>query len=415
MANPLELERLRRTFAALGPFLDERRRRLVAAAQAEALGRGGVSLVAAATGLARSTINRGRKELAAAAQAGSPPPQDQRIRRKGGGRKSLVEQDATLLQDLEALVEPVSRGDPESPLRWTCKSLAKLAAQLQRQGHRISARKVGELLHGLNYSLQAPRKTQEGAWHPERNAQFEHINAQTQAFQARGQPVVSVDAKKKELVGPYKNGGREWQPQGQPELVRVHDFPDPNLGKAIPYGVYDVTTNAGWVSVGVDHDTAEFAVATLRRWWQQMGSLAYPGARELLVMADAGGSNDYRSRLWKVALQQFANETGLVVSVCHFPPGTSKWNKIEHRMFAYITLNWRGRPLVSHEVIVNLIGSTTTKTGLRLRAELDTNRYPTKKQVTDDELAQVRLEPAAFQPKWNYTIRPQPNDALIPS
>jgi hypothetical protein len=415
MADSLGLDHLQRTFAALRPFLDERMRRLFTAAQAEALGRGGVTLVATATGVARSTINRGRKELAALADAHLPAPADQRIRREGGGRKPLVEQDPTLLADLEALVEPTTRGDPQSPLRWTCKSLAKLAGELCQQGHRISARKVGDLLHALHYSLQAPRKTLEGGVHPDRNAQFEYINEQTQAFQERGQPVVSVDAKKKELVGPYKNGGREWQPKGQPEAVRVHDFPDPALGKAIPYGVYDVSANCGWVSVGVDHDTAEFAAATLKRWWEEMGSVTYPGAQELLVMADAGGSNDYRNRLWKVALQRFATETGLAVSVCHFPPGTSKWNKIEHRMFAHITLNWRGRPLVSHEVIVNLIGSTTTKTGLRLRAELDLGSYPTQQQVADEELARVHLERAVFRPKWNYTIRPQPTEALVPS
>jgi Rhodopirellula transposase DDE domain len=415
MLDPVELERVALVFSALQPVLNERTRRLAAAAQARALGRGGVTLVSAATGLARSTIGRGLRELAALEGTGGPAPADQRIRRPGGGSKPLVERDPTLVEDLEALVEPTTRGDPTSPLRWTCKSLARLAQELCQQGHRISARKVGDLLHALHYSLQATHKTREGGSHPDRNAQFEQINQQTKAFQARGQPVVSVDCKKKELVGDFANAGREWQPQGQPEAVRVHDFPDPQLGKAIPYGVYDVTTNSGWVSVGIDHDTAEFAVSTLRHWWSQMGVVRYPAASELLVMADAGGSNDYRSRLWKAALQQFADETGLSISVCHFPPGTSKWNKIEHRMFAHITLNWRGRPLQSHEVIVQLIGSTSTQTGLSIQAALDTNPYPIKKRVSDQEFARLHLEPADFHPEWNYTLRPRSPGALVPS
>jgi hypothetical protein len=372
-------------------------------------------LVAAATGLARSTIGRGLRELAALETAGGPAAADQRIRRPGGGSKPLVERDPTLLADLEALVEPTTRGDPMSPLRWTCKSLARLAQELSRRGHRISARKVGDLLHALNYSLQATRKTREGSSHPDRGAQFEQINTQTRAFQARGQPVVSVDCKKKEMVGDFANRGREWQPQGEPEAVRVHDFADPKLGKAIPYGVYDLTTNSGWVSVGIDHDTAEFAVETLRHWWVRMGAARYPAGRELLVMADAGGSNDYRSRLWKAALQRFADETGLSVTVCHFPPGTSKWNKIEHRMFAHITMNWRGRPLVSHQVIVSLIGNTTTEAGLSIQAALDTHSYPLKQQVSDWEFASLRLEPAVFHPEWNYTLRPRSTEALVPS
>ena len=415
MLDPVELERVAHIFSALRPVLNERARRLLAAAQAQALGRGGVTLVAAATGLARSTLGRGLKELAVqAAASGTRLPED-RSRRPGGGSKPLVERDPTLLADLEALVEPTSRGDPTSALRWTCKSLARLAQELSQQGHRISAPKVGDLLHSLDYSLQATRKTREGSSHPDRNAQFEHINAQTQTFQARAQPVVSVDCKKKELVGDFQNRGREWQRKGQPEEVRVHDFPDPQLGKAIPYGVYDVTANAGWVSVGVDHDTAQFAVETLRHWWFQMGSERYPEATELLVMADAGGSNDYRIRLWKASLQQFADETGLAITVCHFPPGTSKWNKIEHRMFAHITLNWRGRPLVSHEVIVSLIGKTTTQTGLQIQAALDTNRYPLKQRVSDQEFARLRLELASFHPEWNYTLHPRPTEAPIPS
>jgi DDE family transposase len=294
-----------------------------------------------------------------------------------------------------------------SPLRWTCKSTRKLAEALQRQGHRIGARTVARLLHALDYSLQANRKTREGNSHPDRNAQFEYINAQVRACQERGQPVVSMDAKKKELVGDFANKGQEWQPQGTPEEVGTHDFPDPHLGKAIPYGVYDMTTNHGWVSVGLDHDTAQFATATLRRWWQAMGSQMYPQAETLLVTADSGGSNSRRSRLWKVALQAVADEIGLPISVCHFPPGTSKWNKIEHRMFCHITENWRGRPLRSLEVIVNLIGNTTTTTGLQIRAELDTHTYPTGLKVSDKELAAVQLTKAPFHGEWNYTISPR--------
>jgi len=395
---------LERVFGAVGALLDERTRRVVAAAEAQALGYGGVTLVSRVTGLARSTLRRGIVELGAPESAAPAA----RIRRHGGGRTRLVRQDPTLLTDLEALVDPVTRGDPESPLRWTSKSLVKLAGALRERGHRISGRVVGDLLRGLDYSLQGTRKTLEGANHPDRDAQFEHINAQAQAFQAQGQPVISVDAKKKELVGAFKNDGREWQPAGHPVAVNVHDFPSQALGRAIPYGVYDLALNEGWVSVGTDHDTAAFAGETIRRWWQQMGAPTYPGATEVLITADGGGSNSRRSRLWKVAVQRFADETGLRVTVCHFPPGTSKWNKIEHRLFAHITQNWRGRPLISHEVMVNLIGSTTTATGLRVRAALDPSRYPTKLQVTDDELARVQLHPATFHGEWNYTIHPTP-------
>ncbi len=335
------------------------------------------------------------------------PPDQQRIRRPGGGRRGAAAGDPTLGRDLEALVEPVTRGDPQSPLRWTCKSLRQLAAELQRQGHRLSYVRVGELLHALQYSLQGNRKTKEGSAHPDRNAQFEHINARAQAFQERGQPVISVDCKKKELVGDFKNGGREWQPQGEPEAVRAYDFLDRKLGKAIPYGVYDLTANQGWVSVGTDHDTAEFAVETIRRWWKQMGSATYPQATELLITADGGGSNSSRSRLWKAGLQRLADETGLSIAVCHFPPGTSKWNKIEHRLFCHITQNWRGRPLISHEVIVNLIGSTTTAKGLTVQATLDENAYPTKKRVSKSEFSQLRLQRAEFHGEWNYTLLPR--------
>jgi hypothetical protein len=310
------------------------------------------------------------------------------------------------MQDLEALVAPVTGGDPQSPLRWTCKSTTKLAAELNSHEHRASARTVYSLLRQLNYSLQSNRKTKESGSHPDRNAQFEHINAKTVAFQQRGQPVISVDAKKKELIGDFKNGGLQWRPKGEPEQVRVHDFVDPQWGKAIPYGVYDVTANQGWVSVGTDHETADFAVETIRRWWRQMGRKLYPTATELLITADGGGSNGSRSRLWKVALQRLADETGLRLSVCHFPPGTSKWNKIEHRMFAYITQNWRGRPLVSYEVTVNLIANTTTQKGLKIRAQLDNRKYPTGIKVTDDELAQVQIKKDDFHGEWNYQILP---------
>jgi transposase len=330
-----------------------------------------------------------------------------RIRRPGGGRKSLTEHDPALVAALDALVDPLARGDPQSPLRWTTKSTYQLAAALRAQGHPIGPWKVGQLLRDLGYSLQGTRKTKEGKQHPDRDAQFAQINQTASDFQARGQPVVSVDTKKKELVGDFANRGREWQASGCPEEVRVHDFLDKELGKAIPYGVYDLTTNQGWVSVGVDHDTAAFAVATLRHWWEQMGQAQYPAAAELLITADGGGSNGSRVRLWKVELQAFADATGLSITVCHFPPGTSKWNKIEHRMFSEITKNWRGRPLESHETIVSLIGETRTATGLQIRAALDENTYPTGRKVSKEQLARLQLEPAAFHGEWNYTLRPR--------
>jgi hypothetical protein len=396
---------IRAKFEGLRPHLDERRRRLWAAAEALALGRGGETAVAAATGLRRNTIRAGIGEL----RAGGPAVPDQRVRAPGGGRKARAAGDPAPLRDLEALVEPLTRGDPMSPLRWTCKSTRQLAAELSGRGHPVSHQTVAELLRALRYSLQGNRKTKEGAGHPDRDAQFAHINAQTAAFQGRGQPVISVDTKKKELVGDFRNGGREWRPVGQPEAVRVHDFVDRDLGKAIPYGVYDLAANRGWVSVGTDHDTPAFAVQTVRRWWEQMGRPTYPEAAELLITADGGGSNGSRARLWKVELQRLADETGLRISVCHFPPGTSKWNKIEHRMFCHITQNWRGRPLVSHEVIVQLIGGTTTRAGLTIRAGLDTGAYPTGVKVSDTELAGVQLQPAEFHGDWNYTIHPRPH------
>jgi len=397
-------EAIQRKYRLLGQILDERGRRLWAAVEASQLGRGGVSAVAVATGLSRTTIYQGMEELGKD-QAGDGLRR-QRVRASGGGRKRLTEKDPQILASLEKLVEPTTRGDPESPLRWICKSTRQLAEVLKQQGHSVGRQKVCELLGELGYSLQANRKTREGSDHADRNAQFDHINEQVNGYQRRGQPVISVDTKKKELIGDFKNGGREWRARGAPVEVRTHDFMDRELGKVNPYGVYDQTANAGWVSVGTDHDTAEFAVESIRRWWFKMGAARYPNARELLITADGGGSNGYRVRLWKIALQGLSNETGLIVRVCHFPPGTSKWNKIEHRMFSFISLNWRGKPLVSHEVIVNLIGSTRTANGLTIQAELDTTAYPKGVKVSDEALSKLNLTRASFHGEWNYTIAP---------
>jgi transposase len=394
---------LREKHALLSPYLNERQRRLVAAADAQMLGHGGIARLSRVTGLSRTTLHKGIREL-----AGNGTPAE-RVRRAGGGRKRKTEQAPEVVKALEQLVDPATRGDPMSPLRWTSKSTAKLAEELNQQGFAISARTVASLLQEQGYSLQSNRKTREGTSHPDRDGQFQHISRQTQAFQQRGAPVISVDTKKKELVGDFKNGGREWQPKGKPEPVRVHDFPDKELGKAIPYGVYDVTRNQGWVSVGTDHDTAEFAMETIRRWWRQMGSKTYGEARELLILADGGGSNGSRTKLWKVALQRLADETGITVAVCHYPPGTSKWNKIEHRMFCHITENWRGKPLVSHEVIVNLIGNTTTKAGLRIQADLDRQSYRTGIQVSEHEMEELNLEKSEFHGDWNYRLLPRLN------
>jgi hypothetical protein len=405
MQDAQAIARIRRKFRLLAPEMDERRRRQWAAAEAREWGWGGVTLVARATGLSRPTITAGLRELE------QPRRQRQadasRVRRPGGGRKRLVQTDPELLTALEALLEPATRGDPESPLRWTCKSTQRLADELTRQQHPVGARTVAALLLAAGYSLQANRKTREGSTHPDRNAQFELINASVQKFQRQGQPSISVDTKKKELVGDFKNGGREWRPQGQPEKVRVHDFIDPQLGKAIPYGVYDILHNQGWVSVGITHDTARFAVASIRRWWQEMGADRFPKARKLLITADGGGSNSSRNRLWKVALQELADELDLTLCIHHFPPGTSKWNKIEHRLFSFITQNWRGKPLVSHQTIVNLIASTTTRKGLVVRAALDTHHYETQIKVTDEELARLKLTRNEFHGEWNYTIAPR--------
>ena len=385
--------------------LDERGRRMWAAAEAKSLGYGGVAAVSKATAIAESTIRIGRSEMKAR-PAGKRREKIRKIRKAGGGRKSLVEKDTELIRMLDSLVDPSSRGDPMSPLRWTCKSTRKLAQELALRGHAISHAMVGQLLRGLDYSLQSARKRMEGTSHPDRDAQFTFINSRVIEFQKRDQPVISVDTKKKELIGSFSNGGREYQPKGIPEEVETYDFPSLANGKGIPYGVYDMTKNQGWVSVGTDHDTAQFAVHTIREWWSQMGKPTYPDAKELLVTADGGGSNGSGNRLWKMELQRFANKTQLAVAVCHFPPGTSKWNKIEHRMFSHITKNWRGRPLTSHEVIVNLIANTTTDTGLKIQATLDSKEYPTGIKISDKEIKAINLNKNDFHGEWNYTIQP---------
>ena len=405
MQDAQAIARIRRKYRALAPELDERRRRQWAAAEARELGWGGVTIVAQATGLSRTTINAGKVELTEPKKQRAL--QAMRVRRPGGGRRPLAETDPDLLAALESLIEPTTRGDPESPLRWTCKSIRNLADELTRENHTVSAVTVAKLLRQAGYSLQANRKTREGASHPDRNAQFEYINASVQRFLKCGQPAISVDAKKRENVGDFKNGGREWFPKGEPQEVRVYDFLIKSLGKAALYGVYDMLQNQGWVSVGIDHDTAQFAVNSIRRWWYQMGQDRFPRVRRLLITADGGGSNSHRSRLWKVSLQELADELGVPLFVCHFPPGTSKWNKIEHRLFSFITKNWRARPLESLEVIVNLIANTTTRTGLTVKAALDTNAYPTKIKVTDEQLARVCLKRHDFHGEWNYTVSPQ--------
>jgi hypothetical protein len=394
---------LRAKHAALAPVLTERSRRIWAASEARALGHGGIGVVERATGISRATIQRGLRDLEA--DTSLPPG---RNRRPGGGRKSATVLDSTLLRDLDALVEPTAPGDPDSPLRWSCHSTRTLAVALQALGHSVSHTVVAELLHQLGYSLQGNLKTREGRQHPDRDAQFRYIAVTVKRGQRRGQPAISVDTKKKELVGDFKNGGRVWRRKGEPDRVRVHDFiiRDPGHGKAIPYGVYDLRRDEGWVSIGIDHDTASFAVNAIRRWWRQMGRGAYPRARSLVVTADAGGSNGPRVRLWKWELQRLANRTGLAITVCHFPPGTSKWNKIEHRLFSHIAMTWRGTPLVSLAAIVSLIASTHSRSGLRVRSELDRRRYPDGVTVTDDQMATVRLKRHEFHGDWNYTIYP---------
>ena len=390
-------------YGAMVATLDERTRRLLLGAEALAAGRGGQAAVVRATGASAATVRRGLRELSAPAE----DLERGRVRRPGGGRKRTADLDPTLRSDLEALIETTSRGDPESPLRWTTRSLRSLADELARGGHAVSHRIVGELLHELDYSLQANRKTLEGTSHPDRDARFRHIHDAARLQLGLGGPVISVDTKKKELVGPFKNGGREWRPKGMPEPVLMHDLVIPDLGRASPYGVYDVGANEAWVSVGVDHDTAAFAVESIRRWWTSMGAPLYPDATRLLVTADGGGSNGSRVRLWKLELQKLADETGLEIAVCHFPPGTSRWNRIEHRLFSAITQNWRGKPLVSHEVIVKLIAATTTRTGLKVRSELDTNVYPKGVTVSDADMATLLISRDEFHGEWNYSFFPR--------
>jgi hypothetical protein len=404
MINIAVIDGIKRKFHRMKAELDERGRRCWAANEALELGHGGIKAVAQATGLGKCTILGGCEDICQ--DSTTTDHSKRRIRHLGGGRKLLSVIDPGLVAALEALVSPATRGDPMSPLRWTCKSTRKLAKALAAQGHNVSHTRVAQLLADMDYSLQSTRKCLEEVSHPDRNAQFRYINRCVKVFQRAGQPVISVDAKKKEQVGVFTNKGREYQPKGQPEQVQLHDFPDPQLGKVCPYGVYDPARNQGWVSVGVDHDTAEFAVESIRRWWEHMGKVCYPQAKALLITADGGGSNASRNRLWKIELQKFADETGLAIYVRHFPPGTSKWNRIEHRMFSHITENWRGRPLISREVIVNLIGHTTTDTGLTIQAELDENAYPSGIKVSDEDLWKVNLIPAKFHGKdWNYAIK----------
>jgi len=389
-------------FEALSPFLDERERRLFAASEARAAGRGGVAAVSRATGVARSTIGRGLADLrSGAVRLGN------RVRRAGGGGKPAIETQPGLLEALDRLVQSAIRGDPEAALLWVSKSQRHLSAALAERGFTAGQKLVGRLLNRLGFSLQANAKTREGASHPDRNAQFEHINAEVTAFQAAGEPAISVDTKKKELVGDFRNGGRELRPKGQPEPVRVHDFVIPELGKAVPYGVYDIAANAGWVNLGINHDTAAFAVESIRRWWHELGTARYPTATRLLINADCGGSNGARLRLWKRELQVLADQLRLLITVCHLPPGTSKWNKIEHRLFAFITQNWRGKPLVNHQVIVQLIANTTTDTGLTVACQLDANTYEKGITVSDAEMATLNIQPAEFHGEWNYTFAPR--------
>ncbi|MGW8955997.1 ISAzo13 family transposase [Streptomyces sp. NPDC055709] len=394
-------------FGVIPPHLDERQRRLLIGAEAQSLGRGGIRAVARAAGVCEATVSAGVRELG----LGEAPLG--RVRRSGGGRKRVVDVNPVVREAHLALVEPAVRGDPMSPLRWTTKSPRRLAEQLTRQGHRISADTVGDLLREEGFSLQSNAKTLEGKQHPDRDAQFRYLNEQARDHQDGGAPVISVDTKKKELVGPFKNNGREWEPKGEPVQVGTHDFPDRELGSAVPYGIYDVAANTGWVNVGTDHDTAAFALESIRRWWNSAGQTAYPTAGQLLITADAGGSNGYRTRTWKTELARFATETGLAITVCHLPPGTSKWNRIEHRLFSHITMNWRRRPLTSHEVIVESIAATTTKTGLTVHAELDTTKYPTGIQVSDDEIAALPLTRHRFHGDWNYTLHPQTPQATM--
>lgn len=388
----------------LNPFLNERSRRLWAATEASALGYGGILAIHRATGVSQNTIRAGLKELNTKSTF---LPSPQQIRKSGGGRKLVEEREPSIIEALDRLVEPSSRGEPECPLRWTCKSVNQLANALQGQGYAVCAMTVYTLLIAMGYSLQSNRKTQEGKQHPERDCQFQHIAQQVKLFQSQHRPAISIDTKKKENIGQFKNGGQEWHPKGEPTAVKTHDFPDKTQGKAIPYGVYDLTQNQGWINVGIDHDTAEFAVESIRRWWQQLGQAHYRRSKHLLIAADCGGSNGYRNRLWKLKLQEFADETGLTLHICHFPPGTSKWNKIEHRLFCHITTNWRSKPLTSLETVINLIGNTTTQAGLEVHAQIDRNLYPTGIQVTDEQFSAIAIQRCRFHGEWNYRIVPR--------
>jgi len=399
MDNEL-INSIKEKYIALEPFLDERTTRRWAAVEAKALGRGGKVIIASATNLSRTTIYRGIRELT---ESLSNIPKG-RTRAVGGGRKRITEHTPELINMLKSLVEDTTRGDPGTPLLWTCKSTRQLSKALLSQGYQLGRQKISELLSDLDYSLQGNRKTKEGSSHPDRDKQFRYLNRRIKLFQRYGQPVISVDTKKKELIGDFSNKGKEWRPKGKPRQTDAHDFGKERVN---PYGIYDQTANVGWVSVGTDHDTSEFAVESIRRWWRKMGHLCYPDAKHLLITADCGGSNGYRVRLWKVALQVLANEMGLRISVCHFPPGTSKWNKIEHRMFCHISTNWRGKPLTSHEVVVNLIGNTSTREGLFIQAELDTNEYPKGKKISDKEINNINIRRARFHGEWNYKILPK--------
>ncbi len=399
----MDTEKIKQRYEMMSLFLDERQRRLYLAAEAKVIGRGGISVVSRVTGVSRAMISAGCSDYSDYEDNKLPPG---RIRRQGGGRKRTVATDTTLKKDLEALIEPVTRGDPESPLRWTCKSVRNLSDELNLMGHKTSHRMVAEILHEMDYSLQSNRKTIEGESHPDRNDQFEFISELVKKFQEKEQPVISVDTKKKELVGDFKNNGKELRPKGNPEKVRVHDFKIPELGKVAPYGIYDMTNNIGWVNVGIDHDTSAFAVESIRRWWHAMGKELYPEAKKLMVTADGGGSNGYRVRLWKLELQKLADEIGLSIHVSHFPPGTSKWNKIEHKLFAFISQNWRGKPLISHEVVVKLIAATRNRNGLKVECQLDTNIYPKAIKVSDNEMNNINIQRNEFHGEWNYTISP---------
>src|SRR5437870_93917 len=401
MIRAAQVRAARKRYLEMAPVLDEQSRRRFVALEARTVGHGGVSLMSEISGLARSTIYRGLSDIR---DKVSVPPG--RIRKEGGGRKRKTIEDPTLVVDLKSLVSPATRGDPMRALLWTSRSLRNLVSELAKKGHNVSPTVVGDLLRGMGYSLQANSKTREGAQHIDRNAQFEYVNTQAKAFLTANEPVISVDTKKKELVGNFKNNGREWRPKGRPELVKIHDLIDPKLSRAVPYGVYDITNNVGWVSVGTDHDTASFAVNAIRRWWRTMGRKRHPKAKRLMITADGGGSNGYRVRLWKVELQKLAEELRLPITVCHLPPGTSKWNKIEHRLFSFITMNWRGKPLRSYRTIVQLIAATTTDTGLKVRAELDERKYPKGLKVSDTQLAAVNISRHSFHGDWNYTISP---------